>query len=50
LKIYTNKNLEITKLEINAKVVDNDKIYYVATSDYLANGGNNMTFLRDSKV
>jgi 2',3'-cyclic-nucleotide 2'-phosphodiesterase (5'-nucleotidase family) len=50
LKIYTHKDLEITKLEINDKIVEENKLYYVATSDYLANGGDNMTFLRDSKI
>ena len=50
LKIYTNKDLEISKLEIQGKPVENNKLYYVATSDYLANGGDNMIFFRDSKI
>lgn len=50
LKIYTTKDLEITKLEVNQKIVDDTKLYYVATSDYLANGGDSMNFFRDSKI
>ena len=50
LKIYTNKNLEIQKIEINNQIIDENKLYYVATSDYLAHGGDNMTFFRDSKI
>jgi len=53
IKIYTN-NDKIIEVQINGKPLnkkldsDND-IYYVLTSDYLANGGDNMTFFRDSK-
>lgn len=50
LKIFTNKNLEIVKIKINDELLENEKLYYVATSDYLANGGDNMTFLRNSKI
>lgn len=31
---------------IEGKPLENDKIYYVATSDYLANGGDNMNFFK----
>lgn len=31
---------------IEAKPLDNNKSYYVATSDYLANGGDNMNFFK----
>lgn len=34
---------------INGKKVDPDKTYYVATNDYLANGGDKCTFLKDNK-
>lgn len=50
LKIYVNRNLEINNLEINQKIVDDNQLYYVATSDYLANGGDSMNFFRDSKI
>ena len=33
---------------IQGKPLDNTKIYYVATNDYLANGGDNMTFFAKS--
>lgn len=49
LKIYVNNKLEITKLEINNNPIDDTKIYYVATSDYLANGGDNMSFFKESQ-
>lgn len=49
LKIYVNKNLEVIKLEINNEPIDNSRIYYVATSDYLANGGDNMSFFVESQ-
>ena len=49
LKIHVNNKQEITKIEINNKPIDDTKIYYVATSDYLANGGDNMTFFVKSK-
>ncbi|CAM4384771.1 5'-nucleotidase C-terminal domain-containing protein [Flavobacterium terrigena] len=44
LKIYLNSNSEITKILFEDKPIDNSKIYYVLTSDYLSNGGDNMTF------
>ncbi|WP_338410282.1 5'-nucleotidase [uncultured Flavobacterium sp.] len=50
LKIYINSKSEIRKIEINEEPLDNDKLYYIATSDYLANGGDSMTFFRDSKI
>lgn len=31
---------------INGKPLDNNKIYYVVTSDYLSNGGDNMLFFK----
>ncbi len=50
LKIHLNKNNEISKIEVNEKPVDDSKIYYVATSDYLANGGDSMTFFTESSL
>ncbi len=44
LSIYLNKNNEITNILFNEKSIDETKIYYVLTSDYLSNGGDNMTF------
>lgn len=31
---------------VNGKILDNSKIYYVVTSDYLSNGGDNMLFFK----
>lgn len=43
LYIETN-NGQLTKTLINGKVVDPNQDYYIATSDYLALGGDNMKF------
>ena len=44
-------NLEIIKngynLKINSKPIDVSKTYYVLTSDYLQNGGDNMNFFKN---
>jgi len=51
IKIFVNKdNLEVKKIEINEKPIEEDKIYYVATSDYLSNGGDNMIFFKESEL
>ena len=51
MKIYIDKNtLAINKIEINNQPLDENRIYYVGTSDYLANGGDNMTFFKESKI
>lgn len=51
IKIYINKNeTEVLNIEIENRSIDRKKTYYVATSDYLANGGDNMTFFKDSKI
>lgn len=39
----------ITKAQIQNKDIDTTKTYFVATSDYLKNGGDNMTFFSGSK-
>lgn len=44
LRIYLNSNNEIKTVLFEDKPIDNSKIYYVLTSDYLSNGGDNMTF------
>ena len=38
------KNKQVYKTLINGKAVDPNQIYYIATSDYLALGGDNMKF------
>ena len=44
LKIILNKDSTISNIFLKERTIDNTKTYYVATSDYLANGGDNMTF------
>lgn len=44
LKIILNKENIITNILFKDQPIDKDKIYYVGTSDYLANGGDNMSF------
>ena len=48
IKIYATKGNELKEVRINDVKVDTNKKYYVATSDYLANGGDNMTFFKKS--
>lgn len=38
------KNKQLTKALIGGKEPEDGKFYYIATSDYLANGGDNMVF------
>ncbi len=44
LVIETDENNTISKKLINGKTIDYNKTYYIATSDYLALGGDNMFF------
>lgn len=37
---------KITNAKINHKPINNDRTYFVATSDYLISGGDNMTFFK----
>jgi len=51
IKIYIDAtNSTINKIEINNELLVATKLYYVATSDYLANGGDNMTFFKNSPI
>ncbi len=51
IKIFVEKStLSINRIEINNQPLDENRTYYVATSDYLAYGGDNMTFLESSKI
>jgi len=40
---------KVVDLRINGRKVENDKIYSFATNDYIANGGDKCTFLKDKK-
>nr|WP_303318979.1 5'-nucleotidase [Flavivirga sp. MEBiC07777] len=46
LKLTINRNDKIVNVKIKDKNIKPDKIYYVATNDYLYNGGDNMTFFK----
>lgn len=45
-QLTLNKNETINSGTINGKPIDKNRIYYVATNDYLANGGDRMTFFQ----
>lgn len=49
LYIETNKG-QITKTLIDGKTVNTDQDYYIATSDYLALGGDNMKFFSKGEM
>lgn len=41
-----DKNNVVKNIMVQGKPLENDKIYYVVTSDYLSNGGDNMNFFK----
>ncbi|SDR98320.1 5'-nucleotidase [Gramella sp. MAR_2010_147] len=47
IKILANRNYKIIKATINNKEIEDDRTYYVATSDYLVTGGDNMRFFKN---
>lgn len=44
IKIYLDHQLKVQSIVVGYSPLEVSKIYYVATSDYLSNGGDNMTF------
>ncbi|NNL83325.1 MAG: hypothetical protein HKP28_08040 [Winogradskyella sp.] len=46
LKLVLNEDFTIEYALINGETIDNERLYYVATSDYLFNGGDNMIFFK----
>lgn len=46
LKLTLNKDYTTKNALINDEAIDFEKTYYVATNDYLYNGGSNMNFLK----
>jgi 2',3'-cyclic-nucleotide 2'-phosphodiesterase (5'-nucleotidase family) len=46
IRFTIDKNGTFKNLLIQGKPLEQDKIYYVATNDYLANGGDNMEFFK----
>ena len=49
INIVLDKNYNLLDAKINGKKIDENEIYAVATSDYLLNGGDKMTFFSKSK-
>lgn len=47
IQISVDKNYKIIEATINGEKIDPEKTYFVATSDYLQQGGDNMTFFKD---
>ncbi|WP_312761116.1 5'-nucleotidase [Epilithonimonas sp.] len=50
LVIETEENNSISKKLINGKAIDYNKTYYIATSDYLALGGDSMFFFSKGEM
>ena len=48
MKIEISKNNELNELLVQNQQIDKEKNYYVATSDYLYKGGDNMSFFSES--
>ena len=46
LTFTIDKNNQAKSILINGKTLDDSKVYYVVTSDYLSNGGDNMIFFK----
>ena len=44
IQITLDENFELQKASLNKQPISEDKTYYVATNDYLYNGGDRMTF------
>ncbi len=49
LKLSVDENFNIVSATIKGNILDTNKTYYVATNDYLFNGGNNMTFFKPNE-
>ncbi|WOD43650.1 5'-nucleotidase [Hwangdonia lutea] len=46
LKLVLDKDFNVFEAKINGKNIEKNKTYYVATNDYLYNGGDNMSFFK----
>ncbi|MDX1327823.1 MAG: 5'-nucleotidase [Arenibacter sp.] len=47
IQIAVDKNNLLKKVSIQGKPIDEDRTYFVATSDYLVNGGDRMDFFKN---
>ena len=50
LQIQLDKNGDLDEVLINGETLDSQKLYYVATNDYLYNGGDNMSFFKNTPL
>lgn len=48
MQIVLDKNRELLKAFINGEPINSDRTYYVATSDYLISGGDQMGFFKNN--
>ena len=48
LELVINADNSYKKIQIGGKAVDSEKLYYIATSDYLYKGGDQMEFFKKS--
>ena len=48
LELVINADNSYKKIQIGGKAVDSEKLYYIATSDYLYKGGDQMDFFKKS--
>ena len=48
LTIKLDNDYELIEAKINGELIDDDKVYYVATNDYLYSGGDRMDFFKKS--
>lgn len=49
LNIVIDKNRNLLKATIKSQEIDDNETYYVATSDYLYNGGDRMSFFKNNE-
>ena len=46
MEITMDKENSVKKVTVHNQAIEQNKVYYIATSDYLANGGDNMNFFK----
>lgn len=49
LSLVVDNDFKVKEALINGKAIEEDKTYYVATNDYLYNGGDSMTFFQPNE-
>ncbi|MFY8187215.1 MAG: 5'-nucleotidase C-terminal domain-containing protein [Flavobacterium sp.] len=49
IQLEINADDQLLSAKINGQNIENEHYYFIATSDYLANGGDNMTFFLKAK-